>query len=237
VQAVAAVAMRRRVGPPFAAVDDDVLADRVRSELGPLVGQLDLPHPHVMVEKGMVLLHGDVDTDRSAATIERAVLSVSGVRGIRSHLHVGLLPSDSRPSEGRAVHRPSAAYGRLLDAARDAGAEGDDAQVEAAVSAVLSALVTRLPVDERRQFLSHLPTDVRALAVPAQHHWHERLIRRRSEFLITVDQADAMAPGVLRSVVNNVIGTLRQLVPEEAADVAAVLPHDLRQLWRESVPV
>jgi uncharacterized protein (DUF2267 family) len=32
-------------------------------------------------------------------------------------------------------------------------------------------------------------------------------------------------------VVEAILHTLRRLVPEEALDVAAVLPHDLRELW------
>jgi len=43
--------------------------------------------------------------------------------------------------------------------------------------------------------------------------------------------------GKLDDVVRNVLATARQLVPEEAADVAAVLPADLRRWWREAVPL
>lgn len=81
-------------------VTDDVLADRIRSELGGLEKRRDLPHIHVMVERHVALLHGDVATADDAAAIERAVSCVSGVRGIKSHLHVGLAGGDTRPSEG-----------------------------------------------------------------------------------------------------------------------------------------
>jgi hypothetical protein len=82
-------------------VDDHTLADRVRSVLGPIEKRLDLPHVHVMVQDHVVLLHGDVGWPHEAAAITRAVREVSGVRDVESHLHVGLLPSDTRPSTGR----------------------------------------------------------------------------------------------------------------------------------------
>ena len=82
-------------------VTDDILADRIRSELGGLEKQLDLPHIHVMVEKHVALLHGEVATSDDAVAIEKAVASVSGVKGVKSHLHVGLIGGDTRPSEGR----------------------------------------------------------------------------------------------------------------------------------------
>jgi hypothetical protein len=82
-------------------VDDLTLADRVRSTLGPVEKQLDLPHVHVMVEDHVVLLHGEVEWPHEAATLEEAAQRVSGVRDVESHLHTGMLPSDTRPSEGR----------------------------------------------------------------------------------------------------------------------------------------
>ncbi|HET9076721.1 MAG TPA: BON domain-containing protein [Acidimicrobiales bacterium] len=81
-------------------VTDDILADRIRSELGGLEKRLDLPHVHVMVEKHVALLHGDVPSAEDAEAVERAVSQVAGVRGVKSHLHVGLIDGDTRPSEG-----------------------------------------------------------------------------------------------------------------------------------------
>lgn len=83
-------------------VVDTVLADRIRSELGGLEKRRDLPHVHVMVEDHVALLHGDVATQADADAIEKAVNSISGVKGVKSHLHVGLLDGDTRPSQGRA---------------------------------------------------------------------------------------------------------------------------------------
>jgi len=95
--------LRYRVtgGQPDLLVDDDVLADRVRSMLGPVEKRLDLPRVHVMVDHHVVLLHGDVGSRADAVAIERATAAVPGVMGVRSCLHAGLLPGDSRPSAGR----------------------------------------------------------------------------------------------------------------------------------------
>lgn len=84
-------------------VDDRVLADRIRSELGGLEKRRDLPHVHVMVEKHVALLHGDVPTRADADAVEKAVGATSGVTAVKSHLHIGLLKGDTRPSQGHAV--------------------------------------------------------------------------------------------------------------------------------------
>ena len=81
-------------------VSDDVLADRVRSAIGPLEKRLDLPRVHVMVEEHVAILHGDVPDDDDAGAIQHAVMRVSGVNGVVSHLHLGLISGDTRPSEG-----------------------------------------------------------------------------------------------------------------------------------------
>lgn len=82
-------------------VPDSVLTDRIRSELGGLEKRRDLPHIHVMVEDHVALLHGEVGSMDDASAIEKAVFAVSGVKDVKSHLHVGLLDGDTRPSEGR----------------------------------------------------------------------------------------------------------------------------------------
>lgn len=81
--------------------EDATVADRVRSGLGPVLKALDNPHVHVAVADGIVSLHGDVADRAAQAAVEASVLSTSGVRGIQSRLHLGLLPSDTRPSRGR----------------------------------------------------------------------------------------------------------------------------------------
>ena len=94
-------AYRLSGGHPDPRVPDDVLADRIRSSLGPIEKRLDLPRIHVMVEKHVALLHGDVGTAADAEDLVAAVERVPGVAGVESHLHVGLIPGDTRPSEGR----------------------------------------------------------------------------------------------------------------------------------------
>ena len=140
-------------------VSDDVLADRIRSSLGPLERRLDVPHVHVMVDQHVAILHGSVPTDADAVRLEHAVMQISGVDGVESHLHHGLTRGDSRPSEGALTLAQSAALTELLDAAHEAGAD-DPA---AAVHAVLCGFGDRIPADERDQVLVHLPADVRAL--------------------------------------------------------------------------
>jgi len=82
-------------------VPDDVLADRIRSSIGPLEHKLDIPRIHVMVQNHVAILHGEVDSPFEASALELAVLDVSGVDGLESHLHYGLTPGDTRPSEGQ----------------------------------------------------------------------------------------------------------------------------------------
>ncbi|HAM02592.1 MAG TPA: hypothetical protein DCQ30_10275 [Acidimicrobiaceae bacterium] len=89
---------------PDPAVTDGVLADRIRSTLGPLEHRLDIPRIHVLACGHDVMLHGDVDDARHARELVAAVAAVPGVAHVDSHLRVGLIPGDSRPSEGGARH-------------------------------------------------------------------------------------------------------------------------------------
>ena len=76
-------AMRRH---PSSTVDDSVLADRIRSTIGPLEKQLHNSRINVTVENGIAILHGDIESREAATRIEEAVRGVAGVRDIRSHL-------------------------------------------------------------------------------------------------------------------------------------------------------
>ena len=140
-------------------VSDDILADRIRSTLGPLERRLDVPRVHVTVEDHVAILHGEVGHAYEAGCLELATNEVSGVRGVESHLHHGLIAGDTRPSEGGATRPESDAHKTLLTNARAAGAS-DPA---AAVHAVLCSFAERIPVGERDQLAAHLPDDVRAL--------------------------------------------------------------------------
>ena len=76
-------AMRRH---PSTTVDDSVLADRIRSTIGPLEKQIHNSRINVTVENGIAILHGDIESREAATQIEEAVRDVAGVRDIRSHL-------------------------------------------------------------------------------------------------------------------------------------------------------
>jgi uncharacterized protein (DUF2267 family) len=209
-------------------VADDVLADRIRSSLGPLERRLDVPHIHVMVDHHIAILHGVVDTDAEAARLEFAVMNISGVEGVESHLHHGLTAGDTRPSEGALSRASSAALTELLDAARAAGAH-DPAL---AVHAVLCGFTDRVPADEREQMLCHLPADVRALLEgPRRHGGSTPRLRTVPQLVGAVVAEGGIEPDRADDITRTVVATLRRLVPEEARDVAAVLPDDLRELW------
>jgi uncharacterized protein (DUF2267 family) len=223
-------------GHPDPAVPDDVLADRIRSGLGPLEHRLDVPRVHVMVEHHIALLHGEVPSVTDRAAIERAVLDTPGVRGLESFLHVGLTPGSTRPSAGRAeaAAAPSAALQELLEAAGDAGAPED--RTRSAVRAVLGAFAGRIPADEREQLLVHLPADVRELAAVPRIAGDALARMRTVEELVLAATAPGLTPDQGRAVAEAVLTHVRRLVPEEAADIEAVLPAELKGLWRDPVP-
>jgi uncharacterized protein (DUF2267 family) len=213
-------------------VDDATLADRVRSSIGPVVKRLDLPNVHVMCEEHVVLLHGEVGSPAEARVIEEAVRAVSGVEGVESYLHVGLLDSDTRPSRGRREH--SEQYLRIVTAVADAGI-GDDHAAHVA-RAVLAAFGDGLPDGQRGHVLAHLSPDVRAMAEPPRRHGRRRRVRTVAEL---VDAVSAQATGVsgeeALTAARAVLAEVRRLVPEERRDVAAVLPAELRALWNGGV--
>lgn len=208
---------------------DAVLEDRVRSTLGPLLARLDLPHPKVMVVDGVAILHGAVATKRERRAVEAAAGAVAGIDGVDSHLRVGLGAGDTRPSRGR-VPQPSEALGRLRSTARLGAPHADEI-----VGATLSAFLARVPLDERLQVIAHLPRDVRDLLDEAVTSGNLLDLRDPAELVSVVA---AMAPGTARRrlerIVPSLVGVLRALVPEEAADVRAVLPEGLRSLWAPS---
>jgi len=218
-------------------VDDLTLADRIRSTIGPEEKRLDLPHIHVMVEHHVALLHGEVAHHHEAASLERAVRRVSGVRGVESYLHVGLLRSDVRPSEGRMLAAPpSEAKRRLLAAAQSAGAE--QAHAAEAVRATLAVLAERIPSGERKQLLGHLPDDVRAMLTSPRRAGSAAARMKTAAELVAAVIAEEVDPFDSRAaaIVAAVVAEVRRLVPEEADDVAAVLPHELRDLWVADTP-
>jgi uncharacterized protein (DUF2267 family)/osmotically-inducible protein OsmY len=214
-------------------VSGNTLADRIRSTLGPLEKRLDLPHVHVMAEDHVALLHGEVGTAAEADEIEAAVADVSGVRGVESYLHVGLGRGDTRPSAGRAVEQPSGARHGLLTAATSTGVDASVAP--AVVRAILATFAERLPDDERDQVATHLPADVRSMFTPPRRLRDLAPSPRTTAELVgrIVATTEALPAGRETDVTRAVIHELRALVPDEAADVAAVLPEDLRRMWEQ----
>lgn len=212
-------------------VVDNVLADRIRSSLGPLEHRLDVPRVHVMVEHHVALLHGDVGSDEDASEIEQAVAAVPGVSGVESYLHAGLARGDTRPSTGRALQPPSAALVQLLTAAEEAGI--DPAGAKAVVRGVLATFADRLPAGERDHLAGHLPADVRPMFTPPRRIAHARPPRHVHDLVGRIAGTTPELP-LERSeqATAAVIGRLRTLVPDDAADVAAVLPAELRALWQ-----
>jgi uncharacterized protein (DUF2267 family) len=216
---------------PDERADGNILADRVRSMLGPIEKRRDLPHVHVMVEGHVVLLHGEVPGDADAEAIEAAVGRVPGVHRVRSFLHVGLLPSDTRPSEGRRQQQPSEAYRRLVAAAADT--LDDKAAGRFAARAILSVFAGRLPEDEREHLLGHLPEDARTLCQARLRQWTPPAdVDTVQDFVLAVAPFGRTAsPEEVAETIRAVLAELRNLVPEEAGDVVAVLPQELRELW------
>jgi len=219
---------------PDPTVEDRVLADRVRSALGPLEHSLDIPRVHVMAEGHDVLVHGDVASDEQAATLVEAVRRIPGVQGVESHLHVGLFPGDTRPSEGAEHHAASRALTAVLAAAHGGGAlPGSE---RSAARAVLSTFAAQLPRGERRHFLLHLPEDLRMLGEePRPRGAGHPHVRRLEDFVSAVGLPPAEREQQ-EDIIESVLGAVREFVPEEALDVAAVLAPELRQLWKTAIP-
>lgn len=215
---------------PDSDVDGRTLADRVRSVLGPLEHRLDIPRALVMVEDGVVLLHGEVACASDARQLVAAAQRVAGVVAVESYLHVGLLSAEERPSRGRRHAAPSEAYRRLVAAAVRAGAP--EATAALIVRATLAVFSERLPSSTRRQVLAHLPADCRPFLAAPVRTKRPPASRDVTELVLQVLlESDTLSPGPAAQVVAAVIGELRLLVPDEIDDVAAVLPRELQSLW------
>ena len=219
-------------GPPQEDVSDKVLADRVRSALGPVEKVLDVPRPNVAAVGHRVTLHGVVGTEAEAERLIAAVKHVPSVEAVESHLVVGITGADSRPSTGHATRPPSPMLQQLLEAVHHASGDGA-ASARPTLRAVLLTLLECLPEGERAHLTEHLAADVRDLAAGAgPHHRVEHV----GEFADVVTRRGAVQRDKAERVVEAVFAELRRLVPEEVLDVAAVLPIDLKRTWQHSLP-
>ena len=217
-------------------VTDSDLADHVRTKLGPIVKALDLPRIHVMAEGLNVLLHGEVGTETDAIAIEDAVLSIPGVIGVESHLHVGLIPGDTRPSQSKPG--PSKTMIRLREATENLGIESMVAK-SAALRGALTVLFEQIPPGERRHVIGHLPADVVAFINPRRNIGEAKVHWRRP---LMLDVAVALRGGIPLEaailLVPKLINVIRTAVPEEDADVQATLSRHLREFWsRQGSPM
>ncbi len=227
--------LRRR--HPNENVSDLVLADRIRSSIGRVEKELDLPHIHVMVNDHVAMLHGEVATQHDSERLIKEIEHVAGVKGVESFLHVGLLPSDTKPSTGHAQPPPpSAAFKQLTDTAVRAGAPTAPTSV---LRAVLSTFCEQIPLDEREHVLGHLPPDVRRLAErPLRRGMEIERIRHANDLFDAVAGADhAMDAPAAEAVTLAVLADLARLVPEERRDIEATLPEELRRLWGDAQKV
>lgn len=215
---------------PDPAVTDGVLADRIRSSLGRIEQELDLPHVHVMVEHHVALLHGAVASERDADRVEQAVTSVPGVAGVESYLHIGLGAGDTRPSEGRAFHRPSVAMLTLLEAAEKSGVTPEAAPL--VVRGVLATFADRLPPAHRAHLSSNLPADVRPLFTPPRRIRGAPPARSLRDLVgrVAVTTSDLPLERAV-DVTVHVVHALRDLVPGDVREIASALPAELRELW------
>ena len=213
---------------------DGVVADRVRTRLGRLVRSLDVPHVHVTVCRHVATLHGEVRTRADAAAIERSAAAVPGVFRVHSELHVGLSRSDTPPSSGRLHGRGSAMLGEMLAVAQDCGLQ--DGLAMRAVHAVVSRFGELLPDGERHHLASHLPADVRAMLQPDRRRRRHPRVRTADDFIDGVAERAGIDRFTVAPVAEALLATLRDRVPEEADDVAAVLPERIRRWWQVAIP-
>lgn len=211
-------------------VGDEVLTQRIRSQLGPVEQRLDVPRPNVTVVDHVAEIRGVVGTRQQAQALIDAVGEVSGVRDVRAVLHVGYGPGDTTPSEGRRHRAPSQAWRDLVGSVREFGEPEETAEV--VTTMVLATLLDVLPTGERAHLRSHLTTDVKEHVDGLVRVGHPPRPRSREEFVAAVTAGCGVPRDTAETAVRQVLATLQELVPEEKADIEAVLPGDLKDLWR-----
>jgi uncharacterized protein (DUF2267 family) len=220
--------------PPKANAD---LADTVHSRLGSIIKTMDLPRIHIMAEGTRILLHGDVATEQDASLIEGIVKSFDNVDSVESHLHVGLLPSDTRPSKG---HSAEASLSNQSDMMKgffeNAAAIGlTEGPAQSAIKGTLTAILEQIPPNERQHVIAHFPTDVARFVKP-RHHFGDENIHWKTE--LELDAAASLRGGfdlpTAEVLVPLIIGVIRRYVPEEDHDVVATLHTALKELWQIS---
>ena len=138
---------------------------------------------------------------------------------------------DASRSSMRGRHAPASPMLATLRAAiADCGVapgEADDV-----IGVGLHALIARLPVGEAHHLEAHLPADVlRLVGGPRRDGQEPSELATVPEFADRLAAATELDPGRAESAVRAITRTVRKLVPEEAEDIAAVLPVGLKSLW------
>lgn len=233
---LAGAAYRLGGGEPDPAAPDAVLEQRIRSRLGGLQRELDVPRVHVTVADHVATLHGVVGTADQATTIRHAVERISGVATVRSRLAIGYGSGDSTPSEGRRRRAPSAAWRDLVGSVREIGVDGEETATRLTVT-ILQTFLGALPEGERAHVTGHLPVDVRERLEAAPIIGTPRRPRTVQGFDRAVTETAGVPARTARLATRSLLATLRDVVPEEVADVEAVLPAGLKELWREPTAV
>jgi uncharacterized protein (DUF2267 family) len=213
---------------PGTGVSDRVLADRLRTRLGPVTRQLDLPHMTVEVADGVAVLHGDVADGAQADVVVSEARQVPGIVDVDAHVHICLSPSDTRPSTSQRHASPSHQLTRLEQAARATGVEVGQAAV------VLQVLLQRLPAGERAHVVNHLRADVRQLVDGVRVPDDVLHVRDVDKLVEIAGRIAGLSNRRARGTLEAVMIVLAELVPEEGADILAVLPGELRELWIEA---
>lgn len=128
---------------------------------------------------------------------------------------------------------PSRAYRRLFGAAVAAGVpEGESAL---AVRATLSVFGERLPEGSRKALLARLPADCRPFLAAPVRTTRPPSAGSAAELVFRILlESDSLDRATARPAVAAILGALRELVPGEAAGIAAALPAELAAFWLEA---
>lgn len=108
----------------------------------------------------------------------------------------------------------------LLEAAR--AARLPVGQEDRAARAVLAEFMRRVPADQRKRVLEHLPDDARSLAQPPRQHRTSDL-HRAADLEEAVALTGEVPPGLAGEVTRAVLAALHELLPDEVNDLVAEL--------------
>ena len=100
--------------------------------------------------------------------------------------------------------------------------------------AVLCGFLDRLPPTERSHVDAHLPDDVRTLVGPPRRYGRPHRARTVPQLVAAVVAESGIEASRAEDITLVVLDALRLIVPEEERDIGAVLPEDLRELWRNA---